>query len=230
MPWRARTEAKSSIRGFTLLETLLATVIVILILACVYSVWHTAMRVREGQEQRTRGPMAATEAMEMISRDLACAVRPPLPDEPALSLQTAEPLSEALPISSIITFFTTRPAPPSLDAGYYTLEKTTYTILLNDDIPVLYSIRQPVVGPGTQEPPRTNPVLSHVSDFNVQVHDGQTWQPAWPPGDAMEALPGAARIRLGLQGKGAAPVTMETETVIAAGMMVTTRLTRTHTP
>ena len=56
--------------GFTLLETLLSLAIALVVVALVYSVYHTVTQTLEGQQSRETGPERTAEVLQQISDDL----------------------------------------------------------------------------------------------------------------------------------------------------------------
>jgi len=226
---RPGKEAKSTAQGFTLLETLLATAIIILILSTIFAVWHTTMRVHEGQEQRIQGPLAGAQTLETITHDISCALLSPNQIDPALLLNKDSDSDPDQPTMSKITFFTTKRNAQRVHINNYTIEKRTYEVITDEMASILYCIHQPTVGPGLVDLPQTNLILKDISAFNIEVYDGEQWQTRWPPKESMDRLPRAARISLVIQNK-KQTTALETETLIAAGNLVTSRLTRSTSP
>ena len=60
--------------GFTLIESLLSVAVVILVLAIIYSAYHTVLAVQSSTSNTEQGPSAAMETLSQLTRDIMCGI------------------------------------------------------------------------------------------------------------------------------------------------------------
>ncbi|MBN1671418.1 MAG: type II secretion system protein [Kiritimatiellae bacterium] len=197
----------------TLVELLVAIAIAVLVLALVFSAYHTVTSLA-GRQRRARRLTPAQAALETLCRELACALPPAGPGRPGLRATISEGLDRR---TESLEFLTQVVPPEERDLRWAEVQQVRYTL-------------RPAVAPQTgftvcraaESLQGTNSVaqlpeqvlLPGVGGFWVELFDGEGWTNAWP--GAARPLPQAARISCIVPGRGGA-VTLATEVVIAAG-------------
>jgi prepilin-type N-terminal cleavage/methylation domain-containing protein len=208
-------------RGFTLIETLLAIGIGVVVLLLVYSIYHTTLAVRENQGRRRTGPAAAADALDRISRDLASAVMPANERGCPFSLEAAGASG-----ASELTF-TTLTAHTGESPAWHSPICVTYMLEGAGERQRLVRLEQAVDGPeaGVNT---TNVLVRSVDFFEVRVFNGMTWEDEWLEAGS-DMLPAAAGVRIGLPGEEPARQ-HETEIFIPAGNIITSAVERAGLP
>jgi type II secretion system protein J len=203
--------ARSS--GFTLVELLLAVTIVALIAALAWLLLSTTARSVAAQEARAMGPAAAARALDRIAYDLTtlfahdddrgCA---PLLDEDG----------------SRMSFCAVRAVGRTPDFAWSEPRRIEYRLERDDKNKfALARIEETLSGPIERI---TNRLLTRVSNFSIELHDGAAWHRVWPPTNTTAPLlPRMAKISIQAAGM-ADPIT--SERWIPAGHAFTSRVIR----
>jgi general secretion pathway protein J len=159
-----------SVRGFTLLELLVAIAILALVAVGSYRLLFDTINTRDRGLQQEQALAALQRAEMLIQRDLLQAAPRPVRDEfgdvqPAFLLSSDKGLE-----------FTRRGWRNPLQETRSNLVRVRYRIesgkLLREHWPVLDRAR-------TSTPVRTV-LLDDVSDFRLQVFADNAWHPSWP--------------------------------------------------
>lgn len=218
------SRARASNAGITLVELLLALFIAGLVVAVVYSTYHTVMTALQGQRLRRAGPDAAAAALDLVIRDLTCAAV----DDSGCAVTLTEREDGDQPAA--LSFCTARPPEAKRDLRWTALEHVTYRLSTGaDPVAGLICEWRPLAGPGADTGPATNLVAGGVDHFVVRLFDGDDWQSTWPPEDKGAGFPLAARVELGGTW-GAGRRVFKADIFIPAGNTVTSSLIRAAAP
>lgn len=204
--------------AFTLLEALLALLVISLALAVAFSTWQTFERVNQSGNQRESGTAQAVRALNLMVRDLACAV---WIDQDQTPFLLAPP--DGRNPGSTLEFFTAMPDNNEADPlAWHVLHGVRYHLAEDGRNGwKLLRIEWPMRGPATHEA-TTNTLQDGVEQFDVAVlHHGQ-WHTAREIADR-ESWPQTARISLHVAGSEAP---LEVECFLPLGLVVTSRTER----
>ena len=223
MPLRLRHLPRPTQRaGMTLIELLLAFAIAVLVVAVVYSLYHTVVSTLRGQQARRHGAEAAEDALSRLSRDLACAFANPNDDDCRFVLKTDE-------AGSSVGFCAAVVPDGETDLRWFYLERAAYRLVPDEDAgPVLVRESRGLTGPGALAPTSTNRLVEGVTRFKVTVFDGNDWQNAWTD-DSSKQPPRAARVEMAIR-QGTGEREFRTEVFIPTGNSIETSLKRLGLP
>lgn len=214
--------SRPSRSGMTLIEILLATAIAALVVALVFSVYHTVSATLRGQQERRQGPDAAAAAVGRAAHDLECAFAGA--NDPACAF-TLVPADESDTGGSEISLCSAVAEEGERDTRWFALERVAYRLQGAPSGPrELVRESAALAGPGAYAPPVTNVLAGRVEQFLVRVYDGEEWKEAWPP-ESGTRFPRAARIEL-VCGQGTGTRAFQTSVVIPAGNPITSRVER----
>lgn len=200
-----------------MIELLLAVAIAGVVVALVYSIYHTVTRVADSQRERRDGAGAALRAVDTLARDLACTFVTGDDAECSFALKTATP--EAADLSFCTAVLPAQEADPR----WCVIERVAYRVApAPGRRRALVRESRPVAGPGSSGPPATNLLVAAVASFRIELFDGETWSAEWP-GESSGPCPRAARIEIGLADGGP---TYRTEVFIPVGNAITSSLVR----
>jgi type II secretory pathway pseudopilin PulG len=208
-----RTERRR--RGLTLIETLIGTAILVLLASLFFTVYRTTSSVLERQGYYQSAWRAAIDALDAVSRDVACAIPGSLAGKTSFVLDRERDGNGSGP--STLLCCTALPTARGRDATGIGMQRIRYAAVEtagNAGRGVRSLVRETVAGSGDR-PSATEELLGNVVEFGVTVLGPDGWVEAWPPLDSA-ALPAAARIRLVFK-EGSLTKTLETEVLIGAG-------------
>ena len=178
--------------GFTLIEILVVSLIVVVVAAIVLVLYQTVNGVRSAQGNITQGSSALGQALRLLSRDLACSY---LTDQEG----TAWLMTEAVPddrVSSSLQFAATLRDVAEDDYAWNTVQTLQYYVDdRNFEEPTLLRVSRPLVGIDSMRPAITNELVRNVKAFTLEAYDGKDWQPEWSSADA-EGLPQAVKLSI----------------------------------
>lgn len=218
----------SGCAAFTLIELLVALVIAVVVATVLVGLYGVVTRIVFDQQQRARGPHAASRALDQLGDDLGRAFLLAGETNDLFALN-AGPAGTAAPGASQLSFLTYGQLEEE-NPAWVIAQRVQYRLETEGPLAAaLVRIHQPLTGSGSLEPPITNALLREVATFTVEIFDGAAWQTMWTsaPGDARK--PQAARIVLGSpKWQGDSP-TQQAEFLIPAGLSTTSSLIRTGT-
>lgn len=200
----------------TLLETLLATAVAVLVVAAVYSLYHAVGSALRAQ-RALRGPEAAARALRDLARDIECAFAA-VPD-PACAF-VLEPGPDG---NSRLGFCTAILPEGETDLRWAEIHQVAWRIAPEEARPVLVREHRPLAGPGS-DAAVTNAAAGDVSRFRVSVLAGTEWKDEWAQAGA-DACPRAAKVELRCGGKD-----FRADVFIPAGNVVTSSIVRAAGP
>lgn len=199
--------------GFTLVELLLSVAIAVLLAALAWSLLSTTTRSVASQQERSAGPAAAARVAERIQADLVSLFLPADDEACALALSPS-------PFS--LSFCAMTVAGRTPDLVWSDPRRIEYAVDASraDDM-TLMRVEERLSGPIGRA---TNRLASRVAQVSLELYDGESWQPAWPPEGATHARPRAARLAVRKEGM-STPVSVEFW--IPVGQAFTSRIVRT---
>ncbi|OGV46724.1 MAG: hypothetical protein A2X46_12210 [Lentisphaerae bacterium GWF2_57_35] len=207
----------------SLIELLLAMIIVVLVVTVAMSLYHTVASTLQGQTERLEGTIPATDALRQITRDLTCAFAAPGDSMCDFFLKAADaPDSPALELS----FCTAIPSPTENEIPWGEIRQVKYLLIANTttDSLTLHRSMRPLTGPAALEPVQTNVLALGIRQIKMEAFDGEKWQSEWP-GEDSPVLPQAIRIEM-QAGSPRNPKPLITEVFIPAGNAIPSSLTR----
>lgn len=223
--------------GFTLVETLVAVSLSVVVLALVYASYHSLRQTHALRQRRQGEAVRMLDVLRRMQTDLSGAfpdatpsgetaftLRPPAAatatgpaSDPALELQfvsLVRPADGGLATDAAAARLTYRLGPPDAD-GLRPLDR----------------ILQPLAGPDAARPPATNRLAEAVARWMVECYDGTNWVDRWPAEQAATNAaagtrpPAAVRVELALPpGPGQRRWTMEA--AVPAGIVIRSQLER----
>jgi prepilin-type N-terminal cleavage/methylation domain-containing protein len=203
--------------GFSLVEVLVALVIVVVLSGIIFVSYRSLYRVGEEQDSVRDTDEAVTQALNQLSFDLNSATL--LKD-----IEMASPVFADHDNSDELAFCLTERRADQSDHKQYRTLHVTYKVDTHENEPAtLLRISQPLSGPDLAV---TNALVKNVSTFNVEAYDGTDWLPAWsiPPN---KGLPLAARVSIQVKNDSRS---QETEIYIPAGDLVEPSIERGSAP
>jgi general secretion pathway protein J len=186
-----------SIRGFTLLELLIAISIFALLSLMAYSALSSAVRQRQQGEQEAYEMKGLQMGLLWLERDLQQAV-----DRPVQAGGELEPAFEYRPLDGLLSLTRTGWSNP-LGQARGQLQRIAYRF----DKGKLYRDNWFHLDRLADEPPQEAVLLEGLEDWKLRfMNFNRQWQEQWPPRDAngvvTEALPLAVEFRFRKQGWG----------------------------
>ncbi|MGD9873958.1 MAG: hypothetical protein AB7T27_06770 [Kiritimatiellia bacterium] len=203
--------------AFTLIETILSIAVAGLVMLLVFSIYHTTMQVLRGQAARQARGGQASDALQTMSRQIACAMHH---EGPAAIPFTVVPPAESESKFPELSFVFAESVPGRRSEWYRPLHAKIICGRDGENLRLVETL-QPVSGPA-----ETNvlALADGLSSFSVQVFDGEEWLEKWPQPE-QPPIPRAARIRIEFLPESGRPAT-ETEVFIPAGNTVKPTLAR----
>jgi len=202
----------------TLIEVLLATLVAMLVIAVVFSAYHTASVTLQGQQERKDGPESVALALRQMTRDLACMYINS--EDAACDFKLLDRATQ--PSDTPFLAFCTAVPSPERDTRWLTLEEVEYSVAPEDERgDALYRISRPLAGVGSAAPV-TNRLARDITAIDVLVYDGEEWKAEWEGGSG---APRAARIQIASGGK-----KLSAEAFIPVGSVITSDVERVSAP
>ena len=197
----------------TLVELLVAIVIVALLAGVVYSTFRTVSIVSGGQRQRAEETHAAAAALDQLQNDLMRMFVPG--QDAACALVLTQNLEQA-----VIAFCMLEPKPDEADLRWARLRRLNYRVKDGQ----LQRVARGVTGPESVAGIETGRLVEAVAAFRVSIYDGADWFERCPTANT-NARPRAARLEIGTKDQ----KSWKTEIWIPAGTVFTSSIQRTAT-
>lgn len=209
--------------GFTLVELLVALVIAVLVAVVIVGLYGVATRTIYDQQQRARGPHAASTALDQLQNDLGRAFLL-ASDTNELFTLTDSGTGSATKAATQLSFLTFDPLEDG-EPDWALCRSVQYRLEAGGTsaAAALVRIHRPLTGPGSLEPPFTNILSREVETFSVEVFDGTAWRSEWTPNPSDARRPQLVRVELGSSKWPA----QRAEFLIPASLSLTTSLIRT---
>lgn len=184
-------------RGFTLLEVILSMAMVAIIAASLFASLYTGYRARESATATMDPARAVHVALEMIGKDLECAM-PPTGVVAGTFIGTRN--IPGTGFADTLEFF--RPAPLAIaldtDARVQSVQRIDLALitLTGDRLPSLVrGVTSNLLSPVTMEP-EPEVLCRHVASFGLRYFDGALWQEAWDSTTLGNVVPAAVQVHI----------------------------------
>jgi type II secretion system protein J len=195
-------------KGFTLIEMLLAVAICAIVLVAINGVFATAVRLRDKTSELVEDSLPANRAFDRLSRDLKGTVGPGgwFQGDFKCGVQavgaTMGLSGEAG--SAGLDFFTTT-GRMSDKAPWGDIQEVFYELKTPSDrtqagMDLMRCVNRNVLATTTQTP-EIQYVMSHVQTLQLDCYDGTQWRNTWDTSSTDTNLPVAVRIRIQLSPK-----------------------------
>lgn len=194
--------SRNTVVGLVLIELLIAAVIAGLLIAVILTVYGSILNTVAVQNRWREKIMPAAEALDMIIRDLACAVIPFGTTNQPFTAKFAETSEKSFQMSFYSAFPTRSEASEragssndwrsySISHVCYSLQTTDRTgefILARECNPFRVPSRNPLAAGGEK--------WRGIKKLNIAFFDGSAWTNKWEGGKGTNTLPQSARINL----------------------------------
>ena len=201
-------------RGFTLVETLAALAIAVVVIAIAAAGWDLARRVAVRQT-RARDALHHRVAMLRLARELRASARAPVAAESGFRVE----VDPGRPRASVLSFVTS--APDGWHAGGPDVRRTIR--LESPPGRAWLAVSTPLAGPGADRAV-TNVLAKSMRAFRAHALDQRTWAAEWAS-SAAQPLPPAVRLTT-VRERGSGLETNRLTVWIPGGCAVTSRLER----
>ncbi|MDO9543073.1 MAG: hypothetical protein Q7J98_12235 [Kiritimatiellia bacterium] len=186
--------SRNTAAALALIELLIAAAIAGLLIAVILAVYGSILNTVTAQNRWREKIMPAAAALDIIIRDLACAVIPfGITNQPF----TAE-FTETHEKSFQMNFYSAFPTASSNDWGSYSISHVCYSlrttggtdkfVLVRECNPYRVSSRNPLSA-GVEK-------WRGIKKLNIAFFDGSGWTNQWKGGGGTNVLPQSARISL----------------------------------
>ena len=184
---RVRSEGNAD-RGFTLLEVLVAVVLLSIILAAIYSTFILSYRAVEGLDESLLKNQEARKALDILRRELDAAVYRKDESLTLLKIQDRDIYGKH---TTVLTFTTFSPLRPGLSRiSYYVEEKDKKLSLFKG-----------VSSPSNEEETESVDIIEDLESFTVEAQYNNSWVKTWDT-DLNNTVPDEIRISLSFMAKG----------------------------
>ena len=182
--------------GFTLVEILLSTALVVVVAMIVHTLYRTVLLMREAQGGPATREERLQQALAGIARDLAAGLR--VDDErlPFFLEETKEGFSA-------LDFTALERAPSEPDAFWSHPRAIAYRVDTERGARLL-RVSRPLSGPGATGPFTTNTVLEAVGLFEITALTGKEFKKDYKSGPE-SGWPAACKVRIGHKGETTPP-------------------------
>ena len=212
-----KASVRSTLRqGFTLIEILIVSMIIVVVASIVLVLYQTVDSVRLTQNNITDTSAALGQAMRLMSRDLSCSYG--TGQEGAEFILTAA--EERDRTSSTLGFTASLRDVAEEELDWSTTEVIRYYVdRVHYPEPTLLRVSHNLNGPETGRPAVTNELVRNVRLFNADVYDGEKWKNEWSSRDE-EGLPEAIQFSIEMETGATTTTQRMTKVYIAAGNLV----------
>jgi type II secretion system protein J len=185
-------------RAFTLIELLLAAVLVAMVAVLLFAFLRTAVGAKEAAERKAEPPRTIDLAFEVIRQDLENAVPPT--GILAGACSGGDYQDDRGRDGDSIVFYTTSPGAQHV-SGDGGIRRIEYVVLSPDgqqgDHLLVRRVTHNLLA--QQEPPTDDEVvLRGVGSFNLRYYDGSQWSDTWESSQNNNSLPSLVEVTLGL--------------------------------
>jgi type II secretion system protein J len=194
-----RSHDHLAFRGFTLVELLVAMAISTFVAAAALSVFLTITASQRRQTESRRED--ALQALDVLRRDVACALPTAFTSAPPFALETAagNPLADPDGGRADLILTTGRLDDDATDLTRLHVWRVRYRRVStgpHDATTVLTREAVRLDAPGSEAGTETGILFRGVVSFDVSVLQGATWTNHWMP-SSRQPLPKAVRMELG---------------------------------
>jgi len=199
--------------GLTLIETMLAMAIAVVVIGLVYSTYHAALRVSRGHLVRS-GEQAAFRALGTMASELTSGTTVESSDDPPLLLW-----QDSTNSASVVTFYMAE----SKDNGsdWFSIRRVSFFVAMTNAEQALIRRVRDITGPTTNLLQQEEILLRNVATLDIVALEDGEWVEEW----GGEHWPEALRISLATV-DGSVASNLSTEVYIPVGNVVTSQIVR----
>lgn len=215
---RLPVSRRAARRGMTLLEILVAGAIGVAIVVAAVGLYTTVIGALRRQAEWRWEWRPAAAALDLLRRDIACAVAPPAAPAPHFVLERVLLGTNALPV---LSFYTAVAAPDSSTNHDFSVWRVRYLLEGDPSTPGGASlVRQAEFfgGSSGRVSCPTGALAHHVRSFEVLAEEATAWTNSWDSG-VRRQFPRVLRVRLEAQTASRAH-TVQSECLVPAGMRI----------
>lgn len=187
------TSFSKSNRGFTLLELLVALVLLVILSGALYGTYFSVMRGSEAARERTEPLRDVRVALDLLRRELAAADFNSTNKSLHFIVEDRDIFGKPASILDFTAFTVPKsgsvPSSDVMAVRYKPVEREKQKIVLSRQTMDIYLDSKPLPYPLTEQ----------IEGFLVECYDGNQWVKSWDTA-LNEGLPKAVRITLFLQG------------------------------
>ncbi|MDD2336448.1 MAG: type II secretion system protein GspJ [Geobacteraceae bacterium] len=184
---------RKSNRGFTLLELLVALVLLVILSGALYGTYFSVMRGSEAARERTEPLRDVRVALDLLRRELAAAYFDSNNKRLYFVVEDRDIFGKPASILDFTAFTVPKsgsvPSSDVMAVRYKPVEREEQKIILSRQTRDIYLDSKPLPYPLTEQ----------IEGFLVECYDGNQWVKSWDT-ELNAGLPKAVRITLFLQG------------------------------
>ena len=184
---------KNSNRGFTLLELLVALVLLVMLSGALYGTYFSVMRGSEVARERTEPLRDARAALDLLRRELAAVNFASNNKRLHFVVEDRDIFGKPASILDFTAFTVPKtgsvPSSDVMAVRYKPVEREEQTMILSRQTEDLYLDSKPLPYPLTEQ----------IQGFLVECYDGNQWVKSWDT-TLNAGLPKAVRVTLLVQG------------------------------
>jgi len=185
------------LRGFTLLELLVATAAAAVVLSAIFAVFSKAIHLRDNATERTRDSRVKNHVANVIRNDLRSARI--AGKKLAISLTGSRESKEG-DFPGYLRFTTTSAVDEPAVIGSEVQEVQYYIIrdpnAVSRNAGLLVRTADRNLLAPVREKPNEDPLLAGIESMEVTFYDGNSWKDSWEVTEEDRTLPQAIRVRL----------------------------------
>ncbi len=182
--------------GFTLIELIVASVIATMLAgAATISMWRV-VRARDVSRQRQEAMATAQAVVDLITRDVACAIRDYHPDAVLVRVTSRELQNSSWEDDELLLFARSRSPIRSLEeqaeGDAYEVQYRVEADPADDSVGILWRRRDPVPDETYDGGGVAVPITSGILSLRLEASDGRSWFNDWD--SDRDGLPYAIRV------------------------------------
>lgn len=192
----------AKVRGFTLLEMLVATAMVAMLAGSLYASLHIAFKARQSALASVEGVRKASLSIDLIQADLQSAMIPNGVLAGAFVGSSSGGLLQGAAGDTLAFYAAAMDIEPGADVGVGDIKKIEYSCEAASDAQDLVLVRRittNLLAPTTLEP-KEEVLCRGVRAFTVKYYDGSAWQDNWDSTVQNNVLPKAVEVTIEFKG------------------------------
>lgn len=198
--------------GFTLVEVMLAVTIAVLVTTVAFMTYRMASDTSRGIFRRRNNSLRVLSALEVLRRDMACAVGSQVPGTGIFMVDPGGPVD---PRFSMVAFYTVSAGSTEDGGSRFVVHRVTYRVEESDRGAELIRAAELLGEAGLGEAERES-LVSGVVSFQISVNWKGDWYDRWPVSGSPR-VPAGARLLVSA-GRPGSEVRMESETLVNTGL------------
>lgn len=190
---------RGPVRGFTLVEILLAMLLTAIVMALIYGVVSSTIQAQQRIEQVTRSTEIGPAIMSQIRSDLQGAFLPRKDEEGFVGRNSQGSSGDRDRIDFVATTIAYGREEEELDPRFHSVNELGYQVKDNPNdtgVGILYRREDYFVDKDPMRGGRLMELYERVLHFDVRYYDGEEWFEEWNSRDAKGKLPRAVRVEL----------------------------------